>query len=132
MSGSRGRRLLSAAAACAAALVLLGASAAAAQAPMPRPKPTIVTVNDFFFGPDSVTIQKGRTVKWVWSSTNTYPHDVHLKQGPKKLKERGSYSTHTTAVTDASFKKTFERPGTYHYICTVHPTLMKLTLVVKK
>lgn len=128
MSGSSGRRLLSAAASCIAALALLGASAATAQAP----KPTIVTVNDFFFGPDSVTIPKGRTVKWVWSSTNTYPHDVHLKQGPKKLKERGSYSTHTTAVTDATFKKTFERPGTYHYICTVHPTLMKLTLVVKK
>ncbi|HET7508888.1 MAG TPA: plastocyanin/azurin family copper-binding protein [Solirubrobacterales bacterium] len=130
MSGSRGWRLLSAAAACVVVLVLLGASAASAQAP--RPKPTIVTVNDFFFGPDSVTIQKGRAVKWVWSSTNTYPHDVHLKQGPKNLKERGSYSTHTTAVTEASFKKTFERPGTYRYICTVHPTLMKLTLVVKK
>jgi len=127
-----GRHLLSAAAACVAVLVLLSASAAAARAPMLRPKPTIVTVNDFFFGPDSVTIQKGRTVKWVWSSTNTYPHDVHLKQGPKKLKERGSYSTHTTAVTDATFKKTFERRGTYRYICTIHPTLMKLTLVVKK
>ena len=130
MSGSRGRRLVGAAAACVAALVLLGAGAAAAQAP--RPKPTIVTVNDFFFGPDAVTIRKGRTVKWVWSSTNTYPHDVHLKQGPKNLKERASYSTHTTAVTDATFKKKFERPGTYRYICTIHPTQMKLTLVVKK
>lgn len=130
MSSSRGRRLLSVAAACAAVLVPLGASAASAQAP--RPKPTIVTVNDFFFGPDSVTIQKGRTVKWVWSNTNTYPHDVHLKQGPKNLKERGSYSTRTTAVTNATFKKTFERPGTYRYICTIHPTQMKLTLVVKK
>jgi plastocyanin len=126
-----GRRgLLRAVAAGVAALVLLGASAAAAQAP--KPKPTIVTVNDFFFGPDSVTIPKNRTVKWVWSESNTYPHDVHLKQGPKNLKERGSYSTRTTAVTDASFKKTFERPGTYHYICTIHPTLMKLTIVVKK
>ena len=71
-------------------------------------------------------------MKWVWSETNTYPHDVHLKQGPKNLKDRASYSTRTSAVTDASFKKTFERPGTYHYICTIHPTLMKLTLTVKK
>lgn len=130
MSGLRGRRLLSAAAASVAAAVLLGASAAAAQAP--RPKPRIVTVNDFYFGPDAVTIHKGKTVKWVWSQANTYPHDVHLKQGPKNLKERSSYSTHTTAVTDATFKKTFERPGTYHYICTIHPTQMKLTLVVTK
>jgi plastocyanin len=113
-----------------AAITLLGASAASAQAP--RAKATIVTVNDFYFGPTSVTIMKGRTVKWVWSEFNTYPHDVHLKQGPKGLKNKATYSTHTTAVTDAQFKKTFERPGTYKYICTIHPTEMKLTVVVKK
>lgn len=130
MSSSARRRLLKMAAGCVAAIALLGASTAVAQAP--RAKPAIVTVNDFYFGPDSVTFHKGRTVKWVWSEANTYPHDVHLKQGPKNLKERASYSTHTTAVTDATFKKKFERPGTYHYICTIHPTLMKLTLVVRK
>lgn len=130
MSNSRRRRLLKTGAACVAAVALLGAASAPAQAPRPRPR--IVTVNDFYFGPDSVTIHKGRTVKWVWSEANTYPHDVHLKQGPKNLKERSSYSTRTTAVTDAAFKKRFERPGTYHYICTIHPTLMKLTIVVEK
>ena len=129
MRGLQKVRLLKAAAACVAMVALLGTSAAAAQAPA---KPAIVTVNDFFFGPDAVTIKAGRTVKWVWSETNTYPHDVHLKQGPKNLKERSSYSTRTTAVTNARFKKTFERPGTYRYICTIHPTLMKLTVTVKK
>ena len=131
MSGSRRVRLAKAAVACAVVTALCGASAASAQAPA-KAKPTIVTVNDFFFGPDTVTIKKDQTVKWVWSSTNTYPHDVHLKQGPKGLKERSTYSTRTTAVADARFKKTFERPGTYRYICTIHPTLMKLTLTVKK
>ncbi|MGN6256070.1 MAG: cupredoxin domain-containing protein [Solirubrobacterales bacterium] len=131
MRGSFRMRPLRIAAASLAVVALLGASAAAAQAPQ-RPKPTIVTVNDFFFGPDTVTIKAGRTVKWVWSEANTYPHDVHLKQGPQRLKERSTYSTHTTAVTDASFKKKFERPGTYRYICTIHPTLMKLTVTVKK
>jgi plastocyanin len=114
---------------CVAALALSGATAAAAKAPA---KPVVVTVADFYFGPSSVTIGKGGTVKWVWASTNTYPHDVHLKSGPKGLPNRGSYSTKTTAVTDARFKKTFETPGTYKFICTVHPTQMKLTLVVKK
>ncbi|HET8565826.1 MAG TPA: plastocyanin/azurin family copper-binding protein [Solirubrobacterales bacterium] len=110
---------------------LLGPAAAAAQAPQ-RTKPAVVTVNDFFFGPDSLTIHKGKTVKWVWSESNAYPHDVHLKQGPQNLKERSTYSTRTTAVTDAVFKKRFERPGTYRYICTIHPTLMKLTLTVRR
>ena len=125
------QRAARALAALAAAGVLLGPAAAAAQAPQ-RAKPALVTVNDFFFGPDSLTIHEGKTVKWVWSASNTYPHDVHLKQGPRNLKERSTYSTRTTAVTDAVFRKTFERPGTYRYICTVHPTLMKLAITVKR
>jgi plastocyanin len=112
-------------------LALTGASAASARAPL-RPKPMIVTVNDFYFAPSSVTIRKGRAVKWVWSEFNTYPHDVHLKKGPTGLKNRSSYSTRTSAVTDATFKKVFERPGTYRYICTIHPTEMHLTVTVKK
>jgi plastocyanin len=117
-----------------AALALLGVSAASAspEASASAAKPKLVTVNDFYFGPSSVTIHKGGSVKWVWSSTNTYPHDVHLKSGPKRLEMRGTYSTKTTAVTDAEFKKAFPTPGTYHFICTIHPTEMKLTVVVKK
>lgn len=120
---------------CLAALALLGATAASAEAPAASastPKSALVTVNDFYFGPNSVTIRKGGKVKWVWSSANTYPHDVHLKKGPKGLKEKRSYSTKTTAVADAKFKKTFETAGTYHFICTIHPTEMHLTVVVKK
>ena len=92
----------------------------------------LVSVADFYFGPDAVTVKKGGSVKWVWASTNTEPHDVHLKKGPKGLKKPGTYSTKTTAVTNAEFKKTFETPGTYNFICTIHPTKMKLTVTVKK
>ena len=113
-----------------AAVALLGATAAPAR--QPAPKPAKVSVNDFYFGPSAVTIKKGGSVKWVWSSLNTYPHDVHLKQGPKGLKKKGTYSTKTTAVTDADFQKKFPTPGTYKFICTIHPTEMKLTVTVKK
>ena len=115
---------------CMTAVALLGATASSAR--QQTPKTAKVTVNDFYFGPSSVTIHKGGSVKWVWSSTNTYPHDVHLKSGPKRLEKRGTYSTKTTAVTDAEFKKAFPTPGSYHFICTIHPTEMKLTVVVKK
>ena len=114
---------------CAAAVALLGAAAAPAQQ---TPKTATVTVNDFYFGPNAVTIKKGGTVKWTWSSLNSNPHDVHLKKGPSGLKNKGSYSTKTTAVTEAHFQKKFETPGTYKYICTIHPTEMKLTVTVKK
>ncbi|HYC80968.1 MAG TPA: plastocyanin/azurin family copper-binding protein [Solirubrobacterales bacterium] len=129
-------RLARLAVAALAALALLGVSAASAKAPASaagaKSKPKLVTVNDFFFGPSSVRIKKGGSVRWVWSSTNTAPHDVHLKSGPKGLKKKGTYSTKTTAVTDAEFKKAFPTAGTYKFVCTIHPTEMKLTVVVKK
>ena len=115
--------------ACLAAVALTGATASAAKQ---APKTAKVSINDFYFGPNSVTIRKGGTVKWVWSALNTYPHDVHLKSGPKGLKKKGTYSTKTTAVTGAHFQKNFPTPGTYKFICTIHPTEMKLTVVVKK
>jgi plastocyanin len=118
------------AACCVVAVVLSGVTAASAQAP--KKPPVKVTVNDFYFAPTAVTIKKGRAVKWVWSSYNTSPHDVHLKQGPKALKNKSRFSTTTTAVTDAHFQRTFEVPGTYKFICTVHPSEMKLTVTVKK
>jgi plastocyanin len=129
------RRLAQVALAAATVLALLGATAAAARGPAASASTknsALVTVNDFYFGPEDVTIKKGGTVKWVWSSANTYPHDVHLKKGPKGLKEKTTYSTKTTAVTDAEFKKTFKTAGTFHFICTIHPTEMHLTVVVKK
>jgi plastocyanin len=125
-----------------AALALSGAVATAANAPAKKPgsstqkpkksKPKEVTVADFYFSPEMVTIHEGGSVKWVWAEGNTYPHDVHLKSGPKGLKERASYSTKTTAVTDAEFEKQFLTPGTYKFICTIHPTMMHMTVVVKK
>jgi plastocyanin len=104
--------------------VTAGAGAAA--------KPKLVSVADFYFGPSQVTVKRGGAVKWVWAASNTYPHDVHLKQGPKGLEHKGSYSTKTTAVTNARFTRAFETPGTYRFICTIHPTQMKLTVTVLK
>lgn len=114
-----------------AMLALSGAAATAANAPK-KSKPKEVTVADFYFSPETVTIAKGQSVKWVWAEGNTYPHDVHLKSGPKGLKDKASYSTKTTAVTDAEFEKTFTMAGTYKYICTIHPTMMHMTVIVKK
>jgi plastocyanin len=118
----------------AAVLALSGESATAAEAPATKPKgkPKEVSVADFYFGPEKLTLKEGQSVNWVWAETNTYPHDVHLKSGPKSLKQKKSYSTKTTAVTNAEFEKTFTTPGTYKFICTIHPTQMHMTIVVKK
>ena len=115
--------------ACLAATSLAGAAPAQAGK---APKPKVVTVADFFFAPSSVTIPREGKVKWVWAPTNVESHDVHLKQGPKGLKKKATYSTRTTAVTNATFVKAFPTPGSYRFICTIHPTKMKLTVTVKK
>jgi plastocyanin len=125
---TRGARL---AAACLATAGLAAVTAAPAGAGK-APKPKLVTVADFYFGPSAVTIPKGGTVKWVWAATNTESHDVHLKKGPKGLKQKASYSTKTTAVTNATFQHAFPTPGAYDFICTIHPTKMKMTVTVKK
>ena len=122
------RRASLLAAAGAVALALVGVSPAPAAAPA---KSATVSINDFYFGPTAVTIKKGGSVKWVWSDANTYPHDVHLKSGPAGLKQKGSYSTKTSAVTDARFQRSFPTPGTYKFICTIHPQ-MKMTVTVTK
>jgi plastocyanin len=118
-------------AACVAVVALSGATAAPAQPPRKAVKPVTVTVNDFYFGPSSVTIHKGRSIRWTWSELNTYPHDVHLRKGPRGV-SKSLYSTRTTAVTDAHFQRRFTTPGVYKFICTIHPTQMKLTVVVKR
>jgi plastocyanin len=115
-----------------AVFALTGAVATAANAPKKKGKPKEVSVADFYFGPEKLTLKKGQSVNWVWAEGNTYPHDVHLKSGPKGLKGKATYSTKTTAVTDAEFEKTFTTPGTYKFICTIHPTQMHMTIVVKK
>lgn len=121
------RRTLVALVAC---LILAGAAEPARAAKAAKPK--VVEVADFFFAPSAVTIRREGKVKWVWAATNVESHDVHLKQGPKGLKKKGTYSTKTTAVTNATFVKAFPTPGSYRFICTIHPTKMKMTVTVKK
>jgi plastocyanin len=126
------RRLTAAAVAALAALAAVAPVGSAPAVAAKAPKPKKVTVADFYYAPSAVTIRKGGVVKWVWAPTNVEPHDVHLKQGPKGLKKKGSYSTRTTAVTNATFKHAFPTPGTYKFICTIHPTKMKMTVTVKR
>ena len=61
----------------------------------------------YHFKPKALTVQKGATVHWKWSSNQ--PHNVTFSA--KKASATGS---------SGSYKRTFKKPGTYRYICTVH------------
>ena len=53
-----------------------------------------------------------------------------LVKGPKGVKH--SKFTSITGTSGIHFKRQFLTPGTYHFICTIHPATMNLTVIVKK
>jgi plastocyanin len=86
-----------------------------------------VKVGDYFLSPGKLTIAHGTKVTWRWLPTNGDTHDVKLRKAP-----RGVKSFHSGyASTDYSFTKKLTRTGTYKVVCTLHPTEMHETIVVK-
>ncbi len=128
------KRWLATSAACAVAAVGVGAvpvvSASAAAKPKPKPKPTIVKVADDYFSPATLTVGKGQTVKWVWDSMNTNTHNVTLTKAPKSVK-KGQFKSADGSI-GIRFERQLTTPGSYTFICTVHPTVMRTTITVTK
>jgi len=77
-----------------------------------------VLARDFMFGPASLTVSAGSTV--TWTNKDDEPHTV---VSDTALFRSGALDT------DESFSFTFDKPGTYHYACSIHPR-MAGTIVV--
>jgi plastocyanin len=92
---------------------------------------TKVTVADDYFAPTDVTIKQGDKVQWIWAPANTDTHDVVLSsKHPKGVKAKDFRSS--SGAIGLKFKRKFDVPGTYGFICTYHKTVMKVDLTVKK
>ncbi len=79
---------------------------------------TTVTIAKFMFGPDTLTVPVGATV--TWTNDDTDPHTVVAKDG----------SFRSAALTKGgTYQHTFDKPGTYQYLCSIHP-FMVATVVV--
>jgi len=75
-----------------------------------------VSIKDLKFQPDQVTINKGDTV--TWTNMDSMSHDVKFKDaGSPALKKGETYS------------KTFDRAGTFDYICDIHPSMKGKVIV---
>jgi plastocyanin len=119
------------------AVALTGAVAApvagaATHANKPKHKSVVkkVKVADDFYSPTKMTIKVGDKVNFVWSPTNVNSHNVTLVKGPKGV-NRKKFSS-LTGSTDFHFERKFTVPGKYHFLCTIHPTMMNFFLTVKK
>lgn len=72
----------------------------------------VVILRDIAFKPDSLTVPAGSTVTWVFDDRGI-PHNV--------VATDKSFQSDT--VDSGRFTYSFERPGTYEYVCTLHPQM---------
>ena len=71
-----------------------------------------VKIDNFSFGPETLTVSVGTTV--IWTNRDDIPHTVVSTEGVFKSKVRD---------TDETFSYTFSKAGTYPYYCSVHPKM---------
>ena len=97
-----------------AAVVFMGdaSRSSVAKAGQP-PAPSVeVKIDNFSFGPATVTVPAGTTV--TWTNRDDIPHTVVSDDKVFKSK---------VMDTDEKFSFTFAKPGTYTYFCSVHPKM---------
>jgi plastocyanin len=80
---------------------------------------TKVVVKDFMFSPTNFTVSAGSTV--TWTNLDDEPHTVLSATG---LFKSGAMDT------NESFSFKFDKPGTYHFTCSIHPRMVG-TIVVQ-
>jgi plastocyanin len=86
-----------------AAVLLAGAAQA-------QPQAVTVTIGNFVFGPETLTVPAGTTVTWV--NGDDIPHTVVATDKSFRSK---------VLDTDERFSFTFSKPGAYAYFCSIHP-----------
>ena len=71
---------------------------------------TVVGIVNFAFMPATLTVKVGTTV--AWTNTDAIAHTVHFMTG----------GISSSALNQSEqFTHTFTTPGTYGYICSIHP-----------
>jgi plastocyanin len=71
-----------------------------------------VKIDNFVFGPQTITVPVGTTV--TWTNSDDIPHTSVSTDGVFKSK---------VMDTDEKFSYTFTKPGTYPYYCSIHPKM---------
>lgn len=92
-------------------LLIAGQTGVAANDP-PSANNAEVKIDNFSFGPETLTVAVGTTV--TWTNRDDIPHTVVSTGGVFKSKVRD---------TDEKFSYAFAKAGTYPYYCSVHPKM---------
>lgn len=98
-----------------------GGGSGAPQTPVvSRASQMTVEVRDFDFFPRDLTVEAGTAITWV--NRDSAPHDA--------TDEAGGWGTGLLQQGESA-TLTFDSPGTYRYLCTIHPN-MKATLTAEE
>ena len=100
-------------------------SSVPATTPMQVPGTVTVSIQNFAFIPASITVPSGTTVTW----TNQDPTDHTIVNDARGSVAQGAIFSSNSLPKGASYSFKFDNPGTYPYLCTVHPS-MKGTVIV--
>jgi plastocyanin len=95
-------------------ILMVGTQRSQAAAPEDKaPKGIEVKIDNFSFGPMTMTVAAGTTV--TWTNNDDVPHTV-VSDDKTTFKSRA-------LDTGEHFSYTFTKPGKYPYFCSVHPKM---------
>ena len=81
---------------------------------------TEVKIDNFSFGPSTLTVPVGTTV--TWTNRDDIPHTVVSTDDAKTFKSK-------VLDTDEKFPYAFSKAGTYTYFCSIHPKMTGKVIV---
>ena len=110
-------RLIALAAGSLATLVV-AAGCGGSESSEPVATTEVTMVKSYRFDPKAVEIQAGQSV--TWTNDDNFTHTVKVDDQEDHKVERGE-----------SVSIAFERPGTYHYVCTLHSQDMEGEVIVR-
>ncbi|WP_030751367.1 plastocyanin/azurin family copper-binding protein [Streptomyces sp. NRRL S-31] len=71
-----------------------------------------VAIRNFAFSPATLKVSVGTTVTWANEDTDAHTVTSTGSGGPLRS---------AALATHATYRHTFTKPGTYAYLCTIHP-----------
>jgi plastocyanin len=95
-----------------AMLLLFAGSPSVKASDQPSAASAAVKIDNFVFGPQTLTVPVGTTV--TWTNSDDIPHTSVSTEGVFKSR---------VLDTDEKFSYTFTKAGTYPYYCTIHPKM---------
>jgi plastocyanin len=109
---------LAAAAGCGGSTGPTGGASGTAVGPSSAASAGRVTIENFAFVPQTLTVTPGTTV--MWTNNDSAPHNVVATDSIASDATTTSQFRSATLVQGDSFSFTFEKAGTYYYECSLH------------